>query len=160
ADGDALVDGWEDGTVWLNNEPCPGCTKDGKPGIDFDGDGVRDLILCDINSPASPGVCASKTHKDVFVEIDYMTNHLPDATARTNVINAFAAAPVTNPAPDGPGIRLHLQLGEEVPHTANLALEPCTPAAVAGDLTTTDFDVLKQARFGTPTERLQGGPKT
>src|SRR5439155_10803441 len=68
-DGDALLDCWEDGTVWLNNEPCPGCTKDGKPGIDLDGDGVRDLVLCDNNNPASPGVCASKTHKDVFVEI-------------------------------------------------------------------------------------------
>src|SRR5439155_19646519 len=115
ADGDALLDCWEDVTVWQYNEPCPGCTKDGKPGIDFDGDGVRDLILCDNNSPASP-VCASKTQKDVFVEIDYMTNHLPDATALANVKTAFANAPVS--------INLHLQVGEEVPHTTNLALEP------------------------------------
>jgi hypothetical protein len=38
-----LLDCWKDGTVWANNPP-----GDGKPGIDFAGLGVRDLILCDI----------------------------------------------------------------------------------------------------------------
>src|SRR5262249_56824013 len=71
SDGDGLLDCWEDGTFWATHPP-----GDGKPGIDFDGDGVRDLILCDNDNAASPGTCAKPNHKDIFVEIDYMTNHL------------------------------------------------------------------------------------
>jgi hypothetical protein len=137
-DGDGLLDCWEDGAVWA--------AVDGKPGIDYDGDGLRDLILCDTPSCASSSQTASKTQKDVFVEIDYMKDHLPDASARTNVVTAF------NNAPGGP-IRLHLQLGEEVPHTNGLALEPCTDAALQGD---TDFEQLKRDKFGTLAERTQG----
>jgi hypothetical protein len=142
-DGDGLPDCWEEngaGTYWATHPPF-----DGKPGIDFDGDGVRDLILCDSANCASAEL-PSKTRKDVFIEIDYMTNHLPDATARSNIVSAFNGAP-------GGGVKLHLQLGEEVPHTNAIALEPCTAAAVAGD---TDFEQLKRDKFGTLAERNQG----
>jgi hypothetical protein len=142
-DGDGLLDCWEEsgaGTFWATHPPF-----DGKPGIDFDGDGVRDLILCDTANCASAEL-PSKTRKDVFVEIDYMTNHLPDAAARSNVVSAFNGAP-------GGGVKLHLQLGEDVGHTNAIALEPCTAAAVAG---VTDFEQLKRDKFGTPAERTQG----
>jgi len=98
-DGDGLCDSWE------------------QNGVDGDGNGTIDLFLgTDIN------------HKDLFVEIDYMVcapgnvlclnsqihSHNPQPQALTNVIAAFAAAPVSNP--DGiSGINLHLQVDDAVP---------------------------------------------
>src|SRR5262249_37459907 len=71
----------------------------------------------------------------------------------TDVINAFANSPVTNP--DGTtGIRLHVQVDEQaVAHNTNIAFEPCTAAAPAG---TPDFDTVKNGFFGTAAERASG----
>jgi hypothetical protein len=148
-DGDGLLDCWENGSNWA----------DGLPGISLDGTytagrdaAFRAVTLCvDFNGNGvfDPGECASPTHKDIFVEIDYMQFHRPDAVAMTNVVNAFANAPNTNP--DGTtGIRLHLQIDEQLTHVANTALVPCTPLPGLGDA---DFDVLKAASFGTAAER-------
>src|SRR6266581_4168270 len=79
SDGDGLWDCWEDPARWA----------DGKPGIDFDGDGVRDLVLCAAVDTDGDGVpetieCANPLVKNIFVEIDYMQNvdgtssHFPD----------------------------------------------------------------------------------
>jgi hypothetical protein len=148
ADGDGLLDCWED-THW----------PDGLPGIDYDGDGVRDIVLCvdangngtfgAANSPERATECASPQHRDVFVEIDYMQFHKPDPVAVNNVIAAFANSPPDNP--DGTtGIRLHVQIGEQLTHVAKIALVPCTPPAITGQV---DFDALKTSFFGTSTER-------
>jgi TolB protein len=84
ADGDALSDSWE------------------TEGIDVDGDGAVDLDL--------PAMGASPSHKDIFLEIDYMTGHALSQAAVDRVVAAFAAAPVDNP--DGvPGITLHVDNG-------------------------------------------------
>src|SRR5262245_33610117 len=68
ADGDGLPACWETG------------------GIDFDGDGAVDLSLCVQVNKNGDGVtltpeCADPTRKDLFVEIDYMQFHKPDARA-------------------------------------------------------------------------------
>src|SRR5260370_13461847 len=76
-----------------------------------------------------------------------------DPTAVTNLINASAnaSANATFPNPDGtPGIRLHLQIDEQLTHVTNTALVPCTPAPGPGDA---NFDTIKAASFGTSTER-------
>lgn len=100
-DGDGLLDWWE------------------LSGIDANGDGTIDFDL------AARG--AKVDHKDLFVEIDYMTaaNHthdprtLPSGTALQTpsidfVVTAFASAPVTNP--DGTnGITLHATIDESIP---------------------------------------------
>jgi len=159
-DGDGLLDCWEDGTLW----------PDGLPGISFNGiyDGNlanRDLILCvDTNGNGNFGTlgsaerateCASPRHKDIFVEIDYMQFHKPDPVAVNNVVlgvsnvAGFANAPITNPDATT-GIRLHVQIGEQLAHTDKIALVPCTPAPAVGDA---NFDILKAAFFGTPSER-------
>jgi hypothetical protein len=153
-DGDGLWDCWEDAALWTDNHP----------GIDFDGDGVRDLALC-VGTD-----CADPNFKDIFVEIDYMAGgsthpqgHLPDPVALDNVRAAFTDAPV-DPLPLGCiigqtcvsfGIRLHVQVDDAIPHTDRLALEPCTGPAGSGDA---DFDKLKSTWFGTATER--SNPKT
>jgi len=144
-DRDGLPDCWEDGSVW----------PDGLPGIDFDGDGVRDLVLCvdeNNNGVFEPllGECASPTRKDLFLKIAWMENHQPDFTnVIKKVIDAFASAPVSNPSPTPNGIRLHVEVSpptEAIPHNDNLAFEPCTLPAAAG---VDDFDLLKKQHFGT-----------
>jgi hypothetical protein len=176
ADGDGLPDCWE--------------TMGG--GIDFDGDGANDVGLCvpvDTNGDGITNTteCASSTQKDLFVEIDYMQDHKPDPKALSqtqspativngvpvgvkSVREAFAAAPVTNPSPAGPGIKLHMQVDEQVKffplfgaetsHVNFVAFTPCTaPASTVSDQTqAVDFDTIKAANFGTATER--GNPQT
>src|SRR5438132_7775042 len=79
-----------------------------------------------------------------------MPFHKPDPVAVNNVVSAFANAPVTNPDLTT-GIRLHVQIGEQfTTHTDKIALVPCTPVPAVGDA---NFDILKAAFFGTPSER-------
>lgn len=145
ADDDGLPDCWE------------------TSGIDFDGDGGIDLTLCVPVDTNGDGVtdttaCASPTHKDLYVEIDYMQFHKPDPKALSqaqsvasvgvqSVREAFAVAPVSNP--DGTkGIRIHFLVDEQATfptlkvqggvvvagptasHADELVFTPCTPPAV------------------------------
>lgn len=154
-DGDGLWECWEDHARW----------PDGKPGIDFDGDGARDLVLCATvdtdgdGTPDPPDECADPLVKNVFVEIDWMQNadgsksHKPDPLALFAVRNAFKAAPV-DPDPTQPtefkGINLHFLVDEPMPHVDLLSLQPCTGPPAAGAAT---FDALKASFFGTAPER-------
>ena len=168
-DGDGLPDCWETN------------------GIDFDGDGTVDLQLCvQVNTNGDGGTltqeCADPLRKDLFVEIDYMQFHKPDPLALSqsqsvdtlksdgtfvgvqSVREAFAAAPVLNPA-GNIGIRIHFQVDEQVTfnplsgaptsHVNQVAFTPCTgPAENATDLTqVVDFDTVKATNFGTAAER-------
>jgi hypothetical protein len=110
SDGDALLDVWE------------------TDGIDVDQDGTIDLDL--------PAMGADPQRKDLFVEVDYMTNesfcafgfcvtghsHKPKPAALQRIIDAFAGAPVSNP--DGStGITIHIDAGPDTvmnPHTGAL----------------------------------------
>ena len=162
-DGDGLPDCWEDGSVWAAGSPYvlnpPDPAGQGRPGIDFDGDGVRDIVLC-VGTE-----CADKSVKDIFVEFDSMSGHSvpldpldPTKTQLTAVVTAFANAPV------GPGgIRLHIQYDDQnVPHSfpsplvnVNTAMPPCTPQPAASDA---NFDALKKLWFGTAAERGIANP--
>jgi thrombospondin type 3 repeat protein len=150
ADGDGLLDCWEDGSFWSDH--LPGISLDGTYSAGRD-PSFRAVTLCvdqNGNNVFDPGECASPTHRDIFVEIDYMQFHNPDPTAVTNLLAAFNNAPVANP--DGTtGIGLHLQIDEQLTHVTTTALAPCTPLPGAGDA---NFDTIKAASFGTPTERL------
>src|SRR5262249_41323973 len=158
-DHDGLLDCWEDGTLWT----------DGRPGIALDGvygtstqkrvpTVANRFTLC-VGSglPEEAGTigfgptisnvfqaCADKNAPDIFVEIDYMTSHQPDQFAIQDVVDAFKAAPTP--------IRLHVQVGDEIPHSDRIALVPCTGLAAAGDV---DFDTLKATWFGTGTSAQQ-----
>lgn len=123
-DADGLCDGWE-----VN-------------GIDADDDGTIDFRL--------PG--AKRDHKDAYLEIDHMASHRPFAGAVSDVVAAFARAPVTNPDRTI-GITLHAELGESVPESAKVAFVPCTAPASGG---AADFDDIKREFFGTATQRAAG----
>src|SRR2546430_13794224 len=151
-DGDGLPDCWE-ARVWPAGTVAPGgpvganIWPDGLPGIDIDGDGVRDIALC-VTTVNGQVECADPNVKDIFVEFDAMVGHTANVTALQQVVTAFANAP----APVGP-IRLHIQIDDQnipTPVTGNTALTPCTPPAGPNDA---DFDVLKAAWFGTAAER-------
>ncbi len=89
-DGDALPDRWE------------------VLGYDHHDDGSIDVDL--------PAMGANPYRKDVFVEIDWMTNHHLDNAAIAQVVDAFAAAPVPNPNRTS-GITLHVDNGSDSPMT-------------------------------------------
>ena len=122
SDGDGLPD------IWETN------------GIDIDGDGVIDFRLpCTTDPDTGDPVCPDPKHKDVYVEVDYMTGHQPKQAALDDVVRAFKKAPVTNP--DGTsGINLHIQLDEDVGHLSSITLW-------------SDFAGFKALSFGTPSER-------
>ncbi len=109
-DGDSLEDGWE---IF---------------GIDANSDGTIDLSLG-----------ADPLHKDIFVEVDFMQLHQPNADAMNDLVTAFAISPVSNP--DGlDGINLHIQVDNAMAHFNCITVW-------------SGFDSLKSALFGTTSER-------
>ncbi len=99
-DGDGLLDDWE------------------KNGLDADSDGLIDVKL--------PAMGANPLHKDIFLELDWMTTQAPTRQAIQAMKAAFADAPknagnISNPTvqppvnidnPDGqPGINLWVDTG-------------------------------------------------
>ncbi len=165
----------------LDGDGLPDCWEGPTKGIDFDGDGVIDLVLCvqvDTNGDGVPEAtpeCADPTHKDLFVEIDWMQDHKPDPLALSqpatvasvqSVRAAFAAAPVFGNPDAASGVRIHFQVDEQVTftaldgtpsksHVSQLAFTPCTgPASNAiSPSDAADFDAIKKLNFGTVAER-------
>lgn len=112
-DGDDIPDKWEE------------------KGADTNKDGIIDVNL--------PAINASSAHKDIFLEIDYMKDHQPYNETIQDIKAAFSNAPVCNP--DGTnGIKLHIQLDEEIPYKKSLTIWD-------------DFKKLAHNYFGTPAER-------
>ncbi|GEB55440.1 DUF11 domain-containing protein [Streptomyces gardneri] len=140
SDGDGIMNTWE---------------VDGK-GLDFDKDGTPDLPLGDAAYGAVP------YRKDLFVEADYMAADKPQPGALTDVVNAFAQAPVDEyPDPGNPakkkyrGINLHAVEGESLPNVTPLTFYSSGPGPQD------DFNDLKSGNpagpctgfFGTPADR-------
>jgi hypothetical protein len=118
-DGDDIPDVWETG------------------GIDTNGDGKKDLDLASLG--------ASPFHKDLFLEVDYMENHQPYSAVIPSVVESFRNAPLCNP--DGiNGIRLHVQLDEQIPHQDSIPLPGLSDWSA--------FYELKDQYFGTTLEKL------
>jgi len=101
-------------------------------GIDTDNDGTIDLDL--------PALGADWEHKDIFVEIDYMSASRPNQFALDSVIDAFDNSPVTNPDMVS-GINLHVMVDEVIPYKEVLSGFG-------------EFYTLKSSYFGTADERL------
>ena len=94
---------------------------------------------------------ADVLHKDIFLEIDYMDKHKPNASAISKVIEAFEKAPVCNP--DGnPGIDLHVIVDDQIPHDKDnvyIRIVCDNPPKKNWE----EFDSLKNSSFGTINER-------
>lgn len=88
----------------------------------------------------------SANHKDIFIEVDYMTSHRPNQEAIDQVVAAFANAPVTNPD-NVNGITLHVQVDESITHMTDTPFPGLNLAGKQG------FDQIKAVSFGTSSER-------
>jgi len=123
-DGDNIPDDWEE------------------KGVDVNNDGKVDMNLSARES--------TPLHKDIFLEVDYMKFHLPYSQVIPKVVEAFGKAPVCNP--DGSnGVRLHVQLDQEIPHQDTLTLTELINGQEVP--TWKGFDDMYKKYFGTLSER-------
>jgi hypothetical protein len=114
-------------------------------GMDINRDGIIDFNLK--NKGASP------FHKDIFVEVDYMTNHKPSEAAIAKVKDVFSNSPLCNP--DGSsGINLHIEISDEFDEKISINL--IDPGATTLDKYThfTDLYMIKSDLFGNHDERF------
>ena len=129
SDGDGLTDAEEQ---LLNTDPA---------NPDTDGDALLDgWEVHGVNGLDLRAMGASPRHKDIFVEMDFMSRQSasnglgPNANVIDAIKYVFASAIVSNP--DGQrGINIHLEVGNEVPYDPNLS-----PAVV-------EFNAIKAANF-------------
>jgi hypothetical protein len=127
-DLDGLCNSWEKGTTLEINYPA----------------GTKNYTY-NCNPACSPN------HKDIFIEVDYMTSHRPNQEAVDQVVSAFANAPVMNP--DGTsGITLHVQVDDSITHMSDTPFPGLNLAGKQG------FDQIKAVSFGTSSDR--GTPGT
>jgi len=112
-DEDSLWDSWE------------------TTGFDVNKDGTIDLTLAGANWE----------RKDIYVEVDFMEGHMPDAGALNDVENAFYSSPVENPD-NSLGIELHVEVdqADTAPHQD----------VIYG---WGDFLTIRDGHFGTPAQR-------
>lgn len=154
SDGDGLFDDWERTGIDANNDgdyDDPG-ERELPSGIDQNGDG----------DTTDAGERPDPRHLDIFLEMDWMDcavagsdcpagdthSHRPQAASITNVIQAFANAPVTNL--DGAnGINLHVHVSNAIPHqdVLNFNGGPNGCGTTAAGTGFGDFDTVKDANF-------------
>jgi hypothetical protein len=111
--------------------------------VDDDGDGIPNcweqhgiqISKADGSVITYPLPGANPKRKTVFVEVDYMQGHQPAGGTLSDVVRAFADAPVGN-LDGSTGVDLYAQLGEAVPDVPQLLF-----TASPGDLN--DFWDLK-----------------
>jgi alpha-tubulin suppressor-like RCC1 family protein len=143
-DDDGLLDPWEVGS----GIPGNGFHLTGRPTISRDAVfgpyGTGDIRQCAAQIPADRRVppdfaCLNREpdplHKDVFVELDWLDcsignscaeffgnqdplHHAPSIAGLADVVQKFAAAPVSNPD-TRTGIALHVLVDEALPHLPN-----------------------------------------
>lgn len=118
--------------------------------VDSDGDGLPDDweingYTYNGNFVNLPAMGADPNHKDIFIEIDYMTGHRPRQAAIDMVRDSFAGVPnslFAIPNPDGAnGITLHVNIDDEFPHANQLGTNGAT------DYNWTAFDSVKISHF-------------
>jgi hypothetical protein len=129
SDGDGLTDNWE------------------KNGADVDGDGVIDIDL--------PGLGANPYHKDLFVEVDWMSGLQPDNSIWASIENTFATAPVLNS--DGTsGVVAHIDHGQAgagggggtvISFSDATRYDNLSPFPTGSTKTCTNFHTLKSSNF-------------
>ncbi|MFT4165091.1 MAG: hypothetical protein QM650_07585 [Microlunatus sp.] len=121
-DGDKLLDGWE------------------ANGYDYNGDAAVDVNL--------PGMGANPLRKDLFVEMDYMSDALLPKVADLNrIVKVFANAPQAKNPNGSTGIRLHLDAGAARGTAYNLGGGNQVTFDSDLDPVVTEFKAVKTANF-------------
>lgn len=134
-----------------NNRGCNFMVMVERTLIDSDGDGIPDEwelhgYTYNRHFVDLPAMGAKANHKDIFVQVDYMTGHRPDQAGVIDVIrNSFARVPNSMfaiPNPDGlDGITLHVNVVHELPHVDQLGSNN------GNSYNWSDFDAIKRMNF-------------
>jgi hypothetical protein len=148
-DGDSICDTWEDGTIEYNGDSINLCTA---PYSDVYRGGY---------------MCPHEGHKDMYLEIDYYTNHSPDFNAVSDMIQKFDLIPNSELNPPNTqsangylgGITLHVLKDDPI-------TEPGATGAGHDDIhtwtdataTLDDFVHIKSAYVG-PDSVIRGDPE-
>ncbi len=138
SDGDGLCTNWE--------YPATG----GPLKIPYDG--VTYTIANSCSAPAAAG-CPDSRHKDIYLEVDYYSPQVSSSaitTALESIRTVFNTAPVSN-AYGGNGIKFHYYVNE------NSAFSTVDVWGTTGN-TGNDYDIIKDNKFGTSTERGGSDP--
>lgn len=129
SDDDGLPDNWE------------------KNGADVNGDGTIDVDL--------PALGANPLHKDLFVEVDWMTGLEPDAGIWAAIENTFSNAPILN-SDGSSGIVVHIDHGQAgagggggsvIAFTDATRYDNLSPFPAGSAQTCSNFYTLKSANF-------------
>jgi len=180
ADKDGICDEWEDGVapegIPVTNPVTQATTYVSLCHTDQFSDvwnGTPDKDNVNINKAAGLNICPTTKHKDIFVEIDYMTYHDPNLNALRDVIKAFGKSPITKydvlnaNFPDAfnriQGITLHIVISDSMPHleVLNAWQDPTGVGGVADDNNwNNDFRHLKAQYLGTQAIRASASGQT
>jgi hypothetical protein len=151
----------------------PAC-ENGDPNgmLDADGDGLANCweLQGGIGSNGMGGFLvdlpgANPQRKNLYLEVDFMQFHRPNAAAIAAVVDSFRRAPVANP--DGSmGVDLFVEIGAApIAHANNIRMLACDvvcdnifeelfgPCDASAD-PDVSFDDLKNANFGTAANRV------
>ena len=121
-DKDKLLDGWE------------------ANGYDYNGDNIIDVDL--------PAMGASVVRKDLFVEMDYMSDALlPQSADLNRIVNVFATAPQAKNPNGSTGIKLHLDAGAARGAAYNLGGGNQVPFVYDLNPVVPGFKAIKTANF-------------
>ena len=134
-DGDGACNNWENQTLHSSNSLPLGLYINHPNGADS------------YYYPCNPS-CPDPEYKDIFIEIDYMEGHRPNAKAIQDIIDAFRNSPVDNPNGTD-GINLHIQIddGDVIGHKDSIAYAGANHPRFWG------FNQIKAVIFGTADER-------
>lgn len=143
-DSDNICNDWEDQTMHASKGLAGGVWVN----YPYVGDLPTDMY----HYPCDASGCPSPDRKDIYLELDWMTNHRPDPNAMGNVTEAFANAPINFPNGTHAGIKLHIQdngIGDELNDVTTGIIFPGInhPRYQPG------FDQVKAVFFGSETER-------
>lgn len=129
-DCDALADEWE-------------TDRPGTPEVDKYYEKVVGGSTIRVNLPST----VDKDHRDILIEIDYMSHHIPPAAAIGLISPKFGAMELSN-ADGRYGVNVHYIIDDNVPH------KTCINVFTDGDAdNTNDFLSIKKNYMGNTTER-------
>ncbi|MCH7534730.1 MAG: hypothetical protein IH948_03120, partial [Bacteroidetes bacterium] len=136
---------------WADDSDSDGLSDDEETnGIDINNDGFIDLNL--------QALGADPQHKDIFVEVDFMSGQQPDFNALLNVISAFQNASVSNPDEiDGINLHVEVNLHAEDPSFPTSSLFTSViddPIPFNETLTIDESYAINDAFFGSQDQKL------